>query len=351
LAILHRGDVNHSRRPDNGGVSIVRRAQPILLAAVLLAFAVWEVLERAGREQTPIAVPVLLAFAATLPAAFAGSHTVTAALSSAGAVALTLLTGDRPPVATLIAVVVPAAVLGMRLLRRVRTEAGHRAAVRDTLLESLVEYAARGERVRIARELHDLVAHHLSMISVQAEAARLTTPGMPGEGARRLASIGDTARTALGEMRRLIGVLREDAPEEASRTPQPGLADLTRLVDQAQESSRAGVRLIVSGPIAALDPGMLLTVFRIVQEALTNVRRHAPDASVDVELRHGPDALRILVRDNGPAATLGALPGRSAGHGLVGMRERVAMLGGSLRAGPAPGCGFLVEASLPVVSR
>jgi signal transduction histidine kinase len=330
---------------------MTRRAQPVLLAAVLAVFAVWEVAEQAQHAQSRAAVPLLLALAATTPIAFLRSHTLTVAMSSAGAVALTLLGGDRPPTASLIAFAVPAVMLGVRLWQRFRAEARHRVAARDTMAESLVEYAARGERVRIARELHDLVAHHLSMISVQAEAARLTTPGMPEEGARRLASIGDTARTALAEMRRLLGVLREDAPQEDGRAPQPGLADLTRLVEQARATSRAGVRLIVSGPIATVDPAVLLTAFRITQEALTNARRHAPDAAVDVELRHDPQALRILVRDNGPAATAGQAAVRASGHGLAGMRERAAMLGGSLRAGPARDCGFLVEASLPVASR
>ena len=336
------------------GMEIASRARPVMLAAVLSVFAVWEVFERAWQEQARAAVPVLLALAATIPVAFLRSHNLTVALSSAGAVALTLLTGDRPPLASLIAVAVPVALLGVRLWQRTRTEAGHRAAARDTMLDSLVEYAARGERVRIARELHDLVAHHLSMISVQAEAARLTTAGLPAEGARQLAAIGDTARTALVEMRRLLGVLREDAPQEVGRKPQPGLTDLTQLVDQARETSRAGVRLIVSGPIATLDPAVLLTAFRITQEALTNARRHAQDAAVDVLLRCEPDELRILVRDNGPAwgaAATGERSDRSSGHGLVGMRERAAMLGGWLRAGPAPDCGFLVEASLPVGSR
>jgi signal transduction histidine kinase len=354
LSVRPWGDAAWPASPQNGGVSLARHAWTVLLGALLSVFAVWEVLERVGREQTSAVVPLMLALAATVPVAFVISHTLTVALSVAGAVALTLLTGDRPPVASLAAVTVAGVVFVGRLYRRTRTDAHHRATARDTMVESLVEYAARGERLRIARELHDVVAHHLSRISVQAEATRLTTPGMPEQGARQLAEIGDAARTALAEMRRLVGLLREATPGE-DRSPQPGLADVTRLVEQARETSPAGVRLIVSGPIATLDPGVILTTFRIVQEALTNARRHAPGAAVDVELRHGWDALRVSVRDTGPAGTpmgADAVPAaRSTGHGLVGMRERVAMLGGTMRAEPAPGCGFLVEATLPAVSR
>ncbi|MFJ9538680.1 sensor histidine kinase [Streptomyces sp. NPDC101225] len=214
--------------------------------------------------------------------------------------------------------------------------------------DTLLEHAARGERARIARELHDVVAHHISMIAVQAENARLTTSGLPPEGAARFLAIGDTARTALTEMRRLLGVLREDARGAEGtgtrRTPQPGLGQLMELLDEARDAAGAATRLIVSGPVAALDPGIEVTAYRIVQEALTNARRHAPGAAVDVELRYGDADLAVRVRDNGPGPAAAGTPG----HGLLGMRERVATVGGTLRTGPAPGGGFLVEARLPV---
>lgn len=222
----------------------------------------------------------------------------------------------------------------------------HRAA-RQAVAGSLLEHTARGERARIARELHDVVAHHISMIAVQAETARLTTPGMPAAGAQRLSEIGDTARAGLTEMRRLLGVLREDAlaPEEvADRRPQPGLQQLTELLDDVRDTSGAGARLIVSGTPAALDPGVELAAYRIVQEALTNARRHAPGAAVDVELHYTEEALRLRIRDNGPGPR-GAAP--SGGHGLTGMRERAAAVGGRLRTGTTEVGGFLVEASLP----
>ena len=272
-------------------------------------------------------------------------------------------------------------------LARTRTAAG------EALADTMLAHTARGERARIARELHDVVAHHISMIAVLAETGRLTTPGLPEAGVRRFTEIGDTARAGLTEMRRLLGVLREDAvaAEEtadavdagregrASRQPQPGLAQLTELVDAARDASLAGTRLIISGPVTPLDPGVELAAYRIVQEALTNARRHAPGAAVDVELRYSAEWLRVRVRDNGPgpagadggaqaagshddvkptssseSAVAGVAEDQLAadqqaggGHGLAGMRERAFSVGGSLYAGLAPGGGFLIEAVVP----
>nr|WP_281390720.1 sensor histidine kinase [Sphaerisporangium rubeum] len=210
----------------------------------------------------------------------------------------------------------------------------------------LLELTARSERARIARELHDVVAHHISMISVQAEAARLTSPGMPEEGAMRLRAIGDTARTALTEMRRLLGVLREDTEDEPpTRRPQPGLQQLLDLIDQTRAAAKVNTRLIVRGEIVPLDPGVELTAYRIVQEALTNARKHAPGAAIDVEVRYTPDWLHVRVRDIGPGPSTARK--KTNGYGLLGMRERVAAVGGRLHTGPAPGSGFLVEAALP----
>ena len=263
--------------------------------------------------------------------------------------------------AALLAVLVPVAA-GAAIALRTRGEEARQSAARAVLAESLTEHLARGERARIARELHDVVAHHISVIAVQAETARLTTPGLPAAGAQRFAEIGDTARAGLTEMRRLLGVLREDAGDAlGERHPQPGLAQLAELIDDAREASGAGVRLIVSGPVAPFGPGVELAAYRIVQEALTNARRHAPGTAVDVELRYHDDSLRVRVRDNGPGPSnrsdasgpadqadhRGPTAADGSGHGLLGMRERAATVGGSLRAGAAAGGGFLVEAVLP----
>jgi signal transduction histidine kinase len=226
------------------------------------------------------------------------------------------------------------------------------STARAVIAGDLLDHTKRGERARIARELHDVVAHHISMVAVQAETARLTTPGMPAAGAQRLSAIGDTARSALTEMRRLLGVLREDAQVEfADRKPQPGLAQFNDLLDEARDAAGTGTRLILHGSPVALDPGVELAAYRIAQEALTNVRRHAPGAAVDVELRYTPDALRLRIRDNGPGPSAGCHgAGHGDGLGLTGMRERAAAVGGSLSTGRAPGGGFVVEASLPVVT-
>jgi signal transduction histidine kinase len=232
--------------------------------------------------------------------------------------------------------------------RRARGEAAQHQAARQVIAGSLAEHLARGERARVSRELHDVVAHHISMIAVQAETARLTTAAMPAAGAQRLSAIGDTARAALTEMRRLLGVLREDTRTGAEDLqPQPGLRQLNELLDQARDASGSGIRLIIHGPMTTLDPGVELAAYRIVQEALTNARRHAPGAAVDVELHRAADALRLRVRDNGPGPPQAPA---SAGQGLLGMRERAAAVGGELRTGAATGGGFIVEAVLPAVA-
>jgi signal transduction histidine kinase len=254
-------------------------------------------------------------------------------------------TGSEAGVLTvLLAALAPAAAFA-GIAQRARGTALIHDATRQAAAGELLEHATRRERARIARELHDVVAHHISMIAVQAETARMTTPGMPAAGAKRLSAIGDTARSALTEMRRLLGVLREDAdPDEPVLRPQPGLEQLNELLDEAREASGSAARLILSGTPAALDPGVELAAYRIVQEALTNARRHAPGAGIDVELHYSHDALHVRIRDTGPGAPDEA---GAAGHGLVGMRERAAAVGGELRTGPAPGGGFLVQATLP----
>jgi signal transduction histidine kinase len=257
------------------------------------------------------------------------------------------LTSRGSAAAVLLASLAPAAA-GTGIAVRARRADQTQSAAREEIADTLTEHLARGERARIARELHDVVAHHISVIAVQAETARMTTAGLPAAGAQRFTEIGDTARAGLTEMRRLLGVLREDADAAvADRHPQPGLRQLTGLIDAARAASSASARLIVSGPVAEFDPGVELAAYRIVQEALTNARRHAPGAAVDVELRYDDDALHLRIRDNGPGPAGAGQSSAGGGHGLLGMRERAATVGGSLRTGTALGGGFLVEADLP----
>jgi signal transduction histidine kinase len=312
---------------------------PLAAGVGLAALATVETALRAG-DAVPVAL--LLVLCATLPLALVRGRPLATAAGLTAATALTVLPFGLPAVTGVAASLTAWVVVARAQARRARAGAAEREAVESTLLE----LTARGERARIARELHDVVAHHISMISVQAESARVATPGMPAEGAERLLAIGDTARTALAEMRRLLGVLREDAGAEPTRAPQPGLQQLLALIDETRDAAGTSTRLIVRGHVAALDPGVELTAYRVVQEALTNVRRHAPGAAVDVEVDYATDALHVRVRDNGPGpGTAGRAEG---GHGLLGMRERVATVGGELRIGPAPVSGFLVEATLPV---
>jgi signal transduction histidine kinase len=242
----------------------------------------------------------------------------------------------------LLMVVVAAAALGDS--RRQRGEAiAERDETRQAMVDTLQDQAAMGERARIARDLHDIVAHHVSAIAVEAESARLTTEGLPEEGRAHFEAIGQTARDALTEMRRLLGVLREDASAEPVRDPQPSLASLNELVETARAAGTP-VTLTLEGRAAPLPLGVDLCAYRIVQEALTNVRRHAPGAPVDVHLEYTTDVLRLRVRDHGPGAASPDLDG----HGLLGMRERAIIVGGTLTAGPADGGGFTVDAALPV---
>jgi signal transduction histidine kinase len=249
------------------------------------------------------------------------------------------------------ALVALALLVGIAVGWVVRTVERRRAATaeRDEKRAADLAHAGRAERARIARELHDVVAHHLSMISVQAETGRLTTNGLTADGERRFREIGDTARTALTEMRRLLGVLREDVDPVASatRAPQPGIADLETLVADSRERGGVPASLVVRGTPVQVDDGTQLTAYRVVQEALTNVRRHAPGATVRVEVGYATDGLRVRVVDAGPGASGDVL---AAGHGLLGLRERVAMVGGALRVGDGAHGGFEVDALLPLAA-
>jgi signal transduction histidine kinase len=216
-------------------------------------------------------------------------------------------------------------------------------ATQEAMAESVRSQTAMEERARIARELHDIVAHHLSVIAIESEAARLTSPELSSAAGGRLEAIASTAREALTETRRLLGVLREDTREGVERTPQPGLGELDELIDRARATG-THVRLIRQGRIARLPLSVDLAAYRIVQEALTNARRHAPGADVDVDVSYLDRALRVHVRDYGS----GALDWNPlAGHGLMGMRERAALAGGTFCSGPAEGGGFQVDVTLP----
>ena len=203
--------------------------------------------------------------------------------------------------------------------------------------------AVAAERRRIARELHDVIAHSVTLMTVQAGAARLRLEEDPKRARQLVLSVEDTGRHALVELRRLLGILRADEGE-ASLAPQPGLS---RIDDLLTRTRRAGlpVELAVAGEARDLPPGVDLTAYRILQEALTNAHKHAGPAHARVALRYGIEELELEVTDDGRMAQR---RGDGAGHGLVGMRERVALYDGTFEAGPRAGGGYAVRARLPV---
>jgi len=263
----------------------------------------------------------------------------------------------------------------MRYRRAYYGSLEERAARLERDRDAQARIAAAAERARIARELHDVVAHNVSVMVLQADGARYALGSDPAKARDALAAISATGRQALAEMRALLGVLRksDDAPpgsppvlpaaaevdhqawsepagpgataEPASLTPMPGIEQLDDLLDQTRAAGLA-VSCTVEGEPRPLAGGTALAAYRIVQESLTNTRKHAgPLARASVLMRYSPDAVELVITDDGLG---GAAPCDGAGHGLTGMRERAAMYGGSVRAEPGPGGGFRVTARLPV---
>jgi signal transduction histidine kinase len=253
--------------------------------------------------------------------------------------------GDRSTLVADCVVVAAAWWLGDGTRRRQEAVAAarDRAAELERAREELARRAVVEERLRIARELHDVVAHSMSIIAVQSGVGAHVLDSQPEEARKALAAVEATSRQALAEMRRLLGVLRQEAEPSGSLTPSPGLAEVDAL---AADVARAGARVEVriEGTRPELPLGLDLSAYRIVQEALTNVVRHAGPATARVRIRYAPDTVDIEVVDDGH----GTGTGRADSHGIAGMRERAALYGGSLDAGPLPGGGFRVAASLPV---
>lgn len=241
---------------------------------------------------------------------------------------------------------------GLRLRRAYLAELEDRAQRLERVREGDARTARVEERARIARELHDVVAHHVSVMTVQAGAARRILDRDPESALEAMTTIEGLGRTALSEMRRIVGVLRtERDPEHTGRelAPQPGLHDIGGLIDRVRETGLM-VQLWIEGEPRTLSPGVDLAVYRLVQEALTNTLKHAgPQARAWVRIHYAGQGVNVEIEDDGRGAAAG-LPGNgdSAGHGLVGMRERVALYGGELRIGPRSGGGFEVRARFPL---
>jgi signal transduction histidine kinase len=233
------------------------------------------------------------------------------------------------------------------VLRRRHEEVAAIAAERDDTLARQSEReqnAIAAERARIARELHDVVAHSLSLIVVQAGAAESVLTERPTEATVHLTAVRDAARDALAEMRRLLGLLRLGPADDESGSA--GIDHIAGLVEQARVSGQL-VTLALDRDLPALPAGISSCVYRIVQEALTNARKHASGACVEIDIKRQQGRLQVRIHDNG--TTIGK-PAMRGGHGLVGMHERARLYGGQLRAGPDEGGGFTVAADLPVTS-
>jgi signal transduction histidine kinase len=348
-ATLRTWGIGHGIWPQDGVAAVVSAAVSLPLALrTRFPFPAWLIsaaaMLAAGlliTRMTPflpagVIVSLLCLYAVTVrcrPGIVAGA----AVFSLVGAALLDAATTVAALVLIAIPVLSGAIVRSRRSSRRQLAVAEQRHSSERALLE---------ERQRIARELHDVVAHHMSVIAIAAEAAPYKTAEPPPELVESFADIRASALSGLDELRRVLGVLRGGGADTA---PQPGLADLEGLLDSARAG---GVRVsaAVSGAVRPIPQGVDLSAYRIVQEALSNALRYAPGSQVLVALAYQPGELVIEVR-NGPAGGGAGRPEAGAhggGHGLVGMRERTAMLGGTLAAGPAAGGGFAVTAALPL---
>ncbi|MGX2996503.1 sensor histidine kinase [Streptomyces sp. JNUCC 64] len=240
----------------------------------------------------------------------------------------------------------------IRTRRAYLAQLEERAARLEREREAQAKVAVAAERARIARELHDVVAHNVSVMVVQADGAAYVLDTAPDQTRKALETISGTGRQALAEMRRLLGVLRTGEPEESGEyVPQPDVEQLGDLVEQCRTAGLP-VDFAIEGTPRPLPSGVELTAYRIVQEALTNTRKHGgPNAGASVRLVYFDDGLGLLVEDDGKGAPHelyedGGADGQ--GHGLIGMRERVGMVGGTLDAGPRPGGGFRISVLLPL---
>jgi signal transduction histidine kinase len=236
----------------------------------------------------------------------------------------------------------------MRYRRAYYTNLEDRAARLEAERDARAQIAAAAERARIARELHDVVAHNVSVMVVQADGASYALGSDPDRARQALAAISATGRQALAEMRRMLGVLRRNEDgTEPGRAPLPGIGQLGELLEQTRATGLA-ISFTVEGVPQPLPDGAALAAYRIVQESLTNTRKHGgPRATAEVTLRYLEDALLLRITDDGRGA---AAASDGAGHGLTGMRERVAVYGGWVQAGPRPSGGYHVTALLPLVA-
>jgi signal transduction histidine kinase len=314
-----------------------RRRAPLAVALVVLgaaiAYGVAELPDPAIGFAASLALYTVAAYRPQ-PVSLA----VAAASAAVGVVAL-VLSADADIADVAVNYVVAITAWGVGLT--VRGQREHAARV-DARREDDARRAATDERIRIARELHDVVAHHLSVIVVQAEAAQEVLATRPDRAGAAMETVAETARGALGELRRVLGVLRADA----TLAPAPDLGSVDDLVASVRQAG-LDVEVRTVGDARPLSGVVSLAAYRVVQESLTNVLRHAAARRAEVALAYDEDALVVTVSDDGRGPGTGPAA-KAGGHGLAGMRERVTVLGGRLDAGPRAGGGFAVRARLPL---
>jgi signal transduction histidine kinase len=328
-----------------GALLLARRRHPVLAAVALLPLAIAQAAFLVDTSELIASFFPLLVLAYGGGAyAEPGGARIALALVLAAVVPIGLIDGDAPG-----SIVFPAAIAtlcwlvgrNVRMRTRLAAELHEGAARLAEQREAEAREAVAEERRRIAREMHDVVAHSISIMVIQATGARQILPLDPGRAEQAAARIGRAGRDALAEMRLLVGAL-ETLPDEG---PSPSLATLPALVERARHAGLE-VDLRVHGTERALPAGAELAAYRVVQEALTNAIKHAACAPTEVDVRWGERSLELRVADRGDGDRPPGLDG--AGHGLVGMGERVRLYGGELRAGPRAGGGFEVVASIPV---
>jgi signal transduction histidine kinase len=327
-------------------VLLYRHRAPLIALAAVLAIAL-------GFNYGPIVMlPVLLAVFTVaeytdrwkvIAAALSAAIVVVAAPAIHGSPLTSL-----PPILGRLVPIGLAVALGLYLRARADYVSGlqDRAERLERERELMAREAVADERVRIARELHDVVAHNVSLMVVQSQA--LAATGADDEQQAALGRVADLGREALSEMHRMLGVLRLPDASSGKREPQPGIHDLEALIARTRETG-LDANLAVDGSPRELPAGIELSIYRIVQEALTNVVRHARAEHATVTLTYGATAVDVRIADDGVGAPVGSHNGSSPGHGLVGMRERVALFGGELDARPLEDRrGYVVRARLPV---
>ena len=319
----------------------LRRRHPVV--TMLVATGATLLYIGLGYPYGPVFVSPVIALGTSVTTGHRLAAWLCAAAAFGGYLAVGFLVGDNRPSLAHLAGVAAWLVVVLVVAEAVRGRS-ERAAEAERARDEQVRRRASEERLRMARELHDVLANNISLINVQAGVALHLLDERPEQARTALAAIKDASKEALGELRSVLGVLRR-VDEAEPRDPAPGLGRLETLVSRA-EAAGLQVHTEVEGEPHTLPAGLDLAAYRIVQEALTNVARHADARTANVRLAYGPGELTVVVEDDGHATGSSMTPG--TGSGIAGMQERAAALGGELEAGPRPGGGFRVRARLPL---